>query len=316
MNTNPLAPLPGRTAARASLKAAASDMSRGFLDVTQNGLALMGTALAVGLIVLGARSDLRSSAEQHLLAWLMERQANATGQLAIAAADPTAIDRVTAAHPQTLPTQQANVAFWLSKKYRVAPEPLAVLVAEAFEIGERANIDPTLILAVMAIESRFNPFAQSPVGAQGLMQVLTRVHTEKYEDFGGKLAAFDPLTNLRVGVMVLKDCIRRAGSVEGGLRYYVGAVTTDGSDYINKVMAEHQRLQHVAMGKPVPRYIAPARPPITTVVDPAPAQTATPAAPTESALAPSLTAPEASGIEAFHLPGKVTPPDDATTVRS
>lgn len=285
-------------AAGKAVKTVAGDVARGFFDVTHNGLALMGTALAVGLIVLAARGDLRDSAEQQLLSWLMERQTQAAAPDLIES-DPTAIQRVTAAHPQSLPEQQANVAFWLSKKYRVAPEPLTVLVAEAFEIGEKARIDPTLILAVMAIESRFNPFAQSPVGAQGLMQVLTRVHTEKYEDFGGKLAAFDPLTNLRVGVMVLKDCIRRAGSVEGGLRYYVGAVSTDGSDYINKVMAEHQRLQYVALGKPVPRYIPPARPIIT--VDPAPAQPAP--TPTESALAPlpAPASPASPEIEALHM---------------
>ena len=75
----------------------------------------------------------------------------------------------------------------------------------------------------MAVESSFNPFAQSPVGAQGLMQVMTKVHDDKYEAFGGSLAAFDPVTNLRVGVQVLKECIRRAGSLEAGLRFYVGA---------------------------------------------------------------------------------------------
>jgi hypothetical protein len=293
-------------------------VARGFFEVTHNGLALMGTALAVSLIVLGARSDLRANAEQQLLSWLVERQAHATTQVATIAPEPTAIDRVTAAHPQSLPDQQARVAFWLSKKYRVAPEPLTVLVGEAFEIGEKVKIDPTLILAVMAIESRFNPFAQSPVGAQGLMQVLTKVHTEKYEDFGGKLAAFDPLTNLRVGVMVLKDCIRRAGSVEGGLRYYVGAVTTDGSSYINKVMAEHQRLQYVALGKPVPRYIPPARPIVT--VDPAPMESA--AASTESALA---TLPEPSTqqapvmaplMDAVQRPAVDTPATDVKVARS
>lgn len=84
------------------------------------------------------------------------------------------------------------------------------------------------------------------------MQVMTRVHTDKYEDFGGKLAAFDPLTNLRVGAQVLQDCIKRAGSIEGGLRLYVGAVTTDGSWYVNRVMAEHLRIQSVALGKPMP----------------------------------------------------------------
>ena len=59
----------------------------------------------------------------------------------------------------------------------------------------------------MAVESSFNPFAQSPVGAQGLMQVMTKVHDDKYEAFGGSHAAFDPVTNLRVGVQVLKECI-------------------------------------------------------------------------------------------------------------
>ncbi|MHC5879399.1 lytic transglycosylase domain-containing protein, partial [Streptococcus pyogenes] len=84
-------------------------------------------------------------------------------------------------------------------------------------------IDPTLILAVMAIESGFNPFAQSSVGAQGLMQVMTNVHSEKYRHFGGEYAAFDPLSNLRVGVKILREYISRAGSVEGGLKWYVGA---------------------------------------------------------------------------------------------
>ncbi|MDP2769895.1 MAG: lytic transglycosylase domain-containing protein, partial [Giesbergeria sp.] len=159
-------------------------------------------------------------------------------------------DRTLAMNPQELPREQARVAFWLSKKYRVAPEPLGLLVAEAYELGTRAKLDPTLILAVMAIESRFNPFAQSPVGAQGLMQVMTRVHTDKYENVGGALAAFDPVTNLRVGVKVLQECIARAGSIEGGLRYYVGAANlTDDGGYAAKVLAEHFRLSQVAGGR-------------------------------------------------------------------
>ncbi|NUQ05348.1 MAG: ROK family protein [Anaerolineae bacterium] len=112
---------------------------------------------------------------------------------------------------------------WLARRYRVATEPVAALVSEAWAIGRRAGLEPTLILAVIAIESSFNPFAQSPVGAQGLMQVMTRVHDDKYGAFGGTHAAFDPITNLRVGVQVLKECIARAGSVAEGLRYYVGA---------------------------------------------------------------------------------------------
>jgi hypothetical protein len=175
---------------------------------------------------------------------------NSTDADTTTATDVDAVDRATASNPQDLPKQQAAVAYWLSKKYRVAAEPVSALVAEAYDIGKRVKLDPTLILAVMAIESGFNPFAQSPVGAQGLMQVMTRVHTEKYDVFGGKLAAFDPLTNLRVGVKVLQECIKRAGSVEGGLRYYVGAANIqDDGGYAGKVMAEHGRLQQVAAGR-------------------------------------------------------------------
>lgn len=277
----------------APLKTALSDVYRGFFNITHNGIALLGTTLTVALIVLGMRADLRTSAEQHLLGWLLQRQEAVSltdSNTVFYAAEPSAIERVTAAEPKALPKEQANVAFWLSRKYRVAPEPLSVLVAEAYDIGQKARLDPTLILAVMAIESRFNPFAQSPVGAQGLMQVLTRVHTDKYEDFGGQLAAFDPVSNLRVGVRVLKECIQRAGSIEGGLRLYVGAVSSDGSWYIDKVMAEHQRIQSVAHGKPMP-----VTPPPT---DPAPAaepeQLTTPITPEEALEAefnPTLTPP-------------------------
>ena len=167
--------------------------------------------------------------------------------------EPGASERATASNPKDLPKEQAAVAYWLSKKYRVAPEPLAALVAEAYDIGGRAKIDPTLILAIMAIESSFNPFAQSSVGAQGLMQVMTRVHTDKYQSFGGHHAAFDPVTNLRVGVKVLQESIARAGSVEGGLRYYVGAANLpDDGGYAAKVLAEHFRLRQVAGGRAIP----------------------------------------------------------------
>lgn len=220
------------------------------MDVTHNGIALMGLSIAAVAIVLFSRADLRDAVEHRVLTFLLERQ-EAKNDGTLWFSEPQAVDRVTAAQPSELPKAQASVAYWLSRKYRVAPEPLSVLVAEAFSLGEKVKLDPTLILAVMAIESRFNPFSQSAYGAQGLMQVLTRVHTDKYQDFGGTLAAFDPVSNLRVGVQVLQDCIKRAGSVEGGLKLYVGAVTVDGSDYVTKVMAEHIRLRDVALGKTV-----------------------------------------------------------------
>lgn len=238
-------------AAFAPLLTALQDAGRGFVAVTRHSMVMLGAGLAALVVTLSMRPDVRADLEQDLLGWLMERQDLVVASPAQEASDGSQ-DRTVANAPPLLPKQQAAVTQWLSRKYRVAPEPLSALVAEAFNIGAKVKLDPTLILAVMAIESRFNPYAQSPVGAQGLMQVLTRVHTDKYENYGGHMAAFDPLTNLRVGVKVLQDCIRQAGSVEGGLRLYVGAVTTDGSGYINKVMSEHLRIQSVALGKPMP----------------------------------------------------------------
>jgi hypothetical protein len=226
-----------------------SDVAQGFFEITHNGFALLGLAVMFAVLTVTARPEIRQAGEEQLIAWLQERQIALTGF----GSDKEAIDRATAINPQSLPKTQAAVAFWLSKKYDVAPEPVSALVAEAFEIGTKTKLDPTLILAVMAIESGFNPFAQSPVGAQGLMQVMTQIHSDKYKSFGGKLAAFDPVSNLRVGVKVLQECIARAGSVEGGLRLYVGASNqeTEGG-YTAKVLAEYSRLQQVAAGKSVP----------------------------------------------------------------
>ncbi len=231
------------------LRTFASDIAQGFFEITHNGFALVGLAVMVSVIALTARPELRQVGEIKLISWLQNRHVAISGWSGVI--DPS--DRATAANPKDLPKQQAAVAYWLSKKYRVAPEPLSALVTEAYEIGLRSKLDPTLILAVMAVESGFNPFAQSPVGAQGLMQVMTQVHSDKYESFGGKLAAFDPLTNLRVGVKVLQECISRAGSLEGGLRLYVGSANLeDDGGYTGKVMAEYARLQLVTKGGTVP----------------------------------------------------------------
>jgi soluble lytic murein transglycosylase-like protein len=226
------------------------------LEVSHNTLALLGLAVvAISLFGVG-RADLRLAAEQQAFDWLQARQEARAEVDTDSLADlnePSAVARATAADPKDLPRQQAAVANWLSRKYRVAPEPVSRLVQEAWSVGQRAGLDPTLILAIMAVESSFNPFAQSQVGAQGLMQVMTRVHDDKYEAFGGQLAAFDPVTNLRVGVQVLKECIARAGSLEDGLRFYVGAGNReDDSGYAGKVLAEQTRLRRVAEGKSVP----------------------------------------------------------------
>jgi soluble lytic murein transglycosylase-like protein len=189
------------------------DVGHGLLEVSHNTLALLGLAVVAVVVFAAGRDDLRHQAEVLALDWLQSRheeRAVASGDLLAVVAEPDAVSRATAIDPKDLTKQQASVAQWIARRYKVAPEPISRLVQEAWSIGSKAGLDPTLILAIMAVESSFNPFAQSPVGAQGLMQVMTRVHDDKYDAFGGTHAAFDPISNLRVGVQVLKECIARA----------------------------------------------------------------------------------------------------------
>lgn len=245
-----------RRAAAASMACASiflRDVGQGLLEVSHNTLALLGLVAVAAVVFVGGRADLRQQIEVQTLGWLQARQDARTDPaelLAAQLAEPAAVARATAANPKELTRQQAAVAQWISRRYRVAPEPISRLVKESWTVGARVGIEPTLILAIMAVESSFNPFAQSSVGAQGLMQVMTHIHDDKYEAFGGNFAAFDPVTNLRVGVQVLRECIQRAGSLEAGLRSYVGAANlTDDGGYAGKVLAEQGHLRLVADGK-------------------------------------------------------------------
>lgn len=153
----------------------------------------------------------------------------------------------------SVPRQQQWVTNWLSKRYRVAGDATNMLVAAAYVTAKETKLDPLLILAVVAIESGFNPFAESAVGAQGLMQVMSKLHHEKFEDLGGVKAALNPVANIKVGSLILKDYVARGGSLEAGLKLYVGAAAFDtDSGYGAKVLAEYNRLKQVATGKRVP----------------------------------------------------------------
>ena len=248
--------LQAKRASVQSLSVFVRDVGRGMLEVSHNTLALLGLLALSAAILAGSRAETLHQFEAEALQWLQGRldaRDMASGDVLAGIAEPLAGNRATAANLDSLTKEQAKLAGWIARRYRVAPEPVAALVQEAWAIGQRAGLDPTLILAIAAVESSFNPFAQSPVGAQGLMQVMTRVHDDKFQAFGGARAAFDPISNLRVGVQVLKDCIARAGSVQEGLRFYVGAALqeTDGG-YAARVMLEQSLMRHVADGRLLP----------------------------------------------------------------
>lgn len=145
--------------------------------------------------------------------------------------------------------EQQNIARFIARRYQVALEQTQEFVEYAYRTARDAKLDPWLILAVISVESSFDPAAQSNRGAQGLMQVLTRVHADKFAPFGGVTAAFDPLANMRVGAQILKSYLTRDGSVEGALKSYAGAALLphDGG-YGAKVLTERERIAIAASG--------------------------------------------------------------------
>src|SRR5207253_2876768 len=124
----------------------------------------------------------------------------------------------------------------------VSDDATRVMIGTAFREARDNGLDPLLIVAVMAIESRFNPIAQSERGAMGLMQIIPRFHSDKLAADSGE-SIFDPRVNIRLGARVLKEYIHRGGNEHAGLQLYNGSASDPSNAYAGKVLAERQRLQ-------------------------------------------------------------------------
>jgi soluble lytic murein transglycosylase-like protein len=222
-----------------------TDVREGFVEITRHGLALFGLAVVLVSLTFVARPELQFSATGALLGWLEIRQSDNS--------EPTpqrnAASRTTAKESQTLTADQLLVTRWLSRKYRVSAEPLGAMVAEAWALGERSQLPPSLILAIMAVQSRFNPFASANSGHVGLMQIELQAHAEALAQFGGPLSAFDPLTNVRVGVRHLQSLIQQTGNPEEALALYgLSSGYLEEGQFVDRVLAE-QRLIEKAFEK-------------------------------------------------------------------
>ena len=141
--------------------------------------------------------------------------------------------------------EQRAVAEFISKRYRVAQDAIAGFVAIAYRAGNERKVDPLLILAVMAVESRYNPVAESNMGAKGLMQVMPKFHADKLAEHGGEGALLDPQINIQVGAQILREYLRRYGETETALQMYAGAFDEPSSSYAFKVLAERARLEQM-----------------------------------------------------------------------
>ena len=149
---------------------------------------------------------------------------------------------------KTLTPGQREVVEYLSDRYRVSPEAVETIVRLAYKVGKEEQVEPTLILAIVGVESGYNPYAASPVGAKGLMQIMPKIHKEKFEEIslGEDWSALNPEMNMRVGAQIIQEYTRRAGSVQAGLRWYVGAaISGNDGGYPAKVLGLKSKIDSV-----------------------------------------------------------------------
>lgn len=147
---------------------------------------------------------------------------------------------------QTLTPAMRAALDYVVQRYRVSAEALLPVFAAAQAIGPKRHLDPLLLIAVISVESRFNPFSQSPMGAQGLMQIIPRYHQDKVPSAAAEQPFLDPVTNVKIGAQILQESIRRQGGLMAGLQYYGGALDDDEQAYANKVLAEKLRLEQAS----------------------------------------------------------------------
>jgi len=148
---------------------------------------------------------------------------------------------------------------FVANRYRVSQDVAYDLVRVAHGAGHQLQLDPLLIIAMIAIESRFNPIAESVAGAKGLMQIIPKYHTDKLDEFGGEKAVYDPAANIQVGAKILKEYLRTTGNLGSALQMYAGALGDSEDQYTNKVLNEKNRLQQV-----LSQTRSPAQPPVRT----------------------------------------------------
>jgi soluble lytic murein transglycosylase-like protein len=134
----------------------------------------------------------------------------------------------------------------LTRRFQIAAEPTARIVETAYRTAAQVGLDPLLVLAVISVESRFNPIAESGMGARGLMQIIPKYHLDKLAAHGGEDAVLDPESNIAVGAQILREYMRRTGSLQAGLQYYNGAAWDEEARYTQRVLTERRRLALVA----------------------------------------------------------------------
>lgn len=194
----------------------------------------LGALLAVNLILAAAYFSHAAPSFPMAFAFLGSSLSNPES---FSQASPEMTAELSSSAAQLSAKDQRAAAF-IAKRYRIAREAANIIVAEAVRAGEEHKIDPYLLLALIARESSFNPFAESSVGALGLTQNLPEAHPEKIStlsDQGGHI--LDVSDNIRLGAQVLREYLARFNGNETlALQQYNGALADPSRSYSKAIL--------------------------------------------------------------------------------
>jgi soluble lytic murein transglycosylase-like protein len=132
----------------------------------------------------------------------------------------------------------SKLSDYIQRKFKLAERKATNIVTAAFRNAARyEDLEPELILAVIAVESTFKEKVVSPNGARGLMQVLPQAHPQKVRAVGGVNALFDPVANISTGATILASCLEDSdGDLREALSRYNGSSGRSGKRYAEKVL--------------------------------------------------------------------------------
>lgn len=154
------------------------------------------------------------------------------------------------AQPEAKPAQPdkaVNLSLHIQRKYKVPEQKATNIVREALSNADRHQLEPELILAIIAVESTFKERAVSRVGARGLMQVLPGAHPSKIKEIGGRRALFDPAKNIHTGSRILVNYLdAHSGDLRRALLNYNGSLGTR-SAFPDRVMRIYRDLKSVTV---------------------------------------------------------------------
>ena len=142
----------------------------------------------------------------------------------------------------------ASLSGHIQSRYQIPNHKAQQIVTAAIRSGETHQVEPELILAIIAVESMFRERAVSRVGARGLMQVMPGSHSGKVRQIGGRHALFDPAKNIHTGAWILADYLdNQSGNLRRALLSYNGSLHLRRSAYPEKVMRVYRDLQRVTV---------------------------------------------------------------------